>query len=67
MQELIVKFEAEILRLKWLTAFTNLETAVRRYALAQKREPRRENHLVGKAGFRPDQLRVPAGNPDGGQ
>jgi hypothetical protein len=53
MQELIFKFETENLRLKWRTTLIELETAVRRYNLALK--------------FRPDQLRVPAGNPDGGQ
>jgi hypothetical protein len=56
MQTLIRKFEAEIAPLKWHTALTNLETAVRRYALAQR-----------KANFNPLQPRVPAGNPDGGQ
>jgi hypothetical protein len=56
MLHLLSKFEAEILRLKWLTAISNLEAAVRRYALAQR-----------KANFNPLQPRVPAGNPDGGQ
>ena len=53
MRELIFKLDTEIHRLKWHTALANLETALRRYALAPK--------------FRPDQPRVPAGNPDGGQ
>jgi len=53
MHELIFKFEAEILRLKWLTALNNLETAVRHYNLALK--------------YSPTQPRVQAGNPEGGQ
>jgi hypothetical protein len=56
MQELIFKFESEILRMKWRTALVDLETAVRRHRLAQQ-----------KANFNPAQPRVPAGNPDGGQ
>jgi hypothetical protein len=61
MHDIVRTFEAEILRLKWHTALANLETAVRRCALAERRQ------LASKAGFRPDQLRVPAGSPDGGQ
>jgi hypothetical protein len=51
MQELIFKFETEILRLKWQTALIDLETAVRRCHLAQQ-----------KANFNTAQPRVPAGS-----
>jgi hypothetical protein len=46
---------ANILRLKWLAAAARFEIALRNHDRALK------------AGFRPDQLRVPTGNPGGGQ
>jgi hypothetical protein len=61
MHDILFEFQTEILRLKWLTALNDLETAVRRHHTARLRA------LADKAGFRPDQPRVPAGNPDGGQ
>lgn len=47
--------EAGVLRLKSLRAATRFEIALRR------------NDRALKAGFNPDQPRVPRGNPDGGQ
>lgn len=47
--------QASILRLKWLAASAKFEIALRNHDRALK------------AGYRPDQPRVPAGNPDGGQ
>ena len=47
--------KAALLELKWLRATTRFELAARRYELALK------------AGFRPDQLRVPRGQREGGQ
>jgi hypothetical protein len=48
-----------LLRLKWLAAATRFEIAMARHDRALK--------LAYKAGFNPDQPRVPKGNPDGGQ
>jgi hypothetical protein len=45
--------EGGLLRLKWLAAATRFELALLRHDRALK--------------YRPDQPRVPAGNPDGGQ
>lgn len=45
--------------LKCLAAETRLERAMRRHALALQ--------IVSKAGFKPDQPRVPKGDPDGGK
>lgn len=47
--------KAGLLHLKWLRDATRLEIAVCRHELALK------------AGFKPDQPRVPKGNPEGGQ
>lgn len=47
--------ESGLLRLKWLRAATRFELAMRRHDRALK------------AGFNPDQPRVPAGVPEGGQ
>ena len=51
--------EGGLLRLRWLAAATRFEIALRRHDRALKQ--------AYKAGFNPDQPRVPAGNPDGGQ
>jgi hypothetical protein len=51
--------EGGLLRLQWLAAATRFEIALRRHDRALK-------HAC-KAGFNPDQPRVAAGNPDGGQ
>ncbi len=51
--------ESGLLRLKWLAAATRFELAMLRYDRALK--------LALKAGFDPNQPRVPRGNPDGGQ
>ena len=48
-------FEAGLLRLKWLAAATRFEIALARHDRALK------------AGFNPNEPRVPRGNPDGGQ
>jgi hypothetical protein len=56
MHDILFKFEAEILRLKWRTALNDLETAVSRRHTAHLRA------LADKAGFRPDQPRWPAGS-----
>jgi len=50
---------SNLLRLKWLVAATRFEMAMRRHDRALK--------LAYKYGFNPDQPRVPAGDPDGGQ
>jgi hypothetical protein len=51
----LAQIESGMLRLKWLAAATRLEIAF-------------WNHYWAlKAGYRPDQPRVSAGNPDGGQ
>jgi len=50
---------SNLLRLKWLVAATRFEVAMRRHDRALK--------LAYKCGFNPDQPRVPAGDPDGGQ
>jgi hypothetical protein len=47
--------EGGLLRLKWLAAATRFEIAMRRHDRALK------------AGFNPDQPRVPRGQPEGGQ
>ncbi len=47
--------EGGLLRLKWLAAATRFELALLRHDRALK------------AGFKPDEPRVPRGNPDGGQ
>lgn len=51
----VAGIEACVRRLKWLAAATRFEFALRRHALALK------------YGFNPDQPRVPAGDPAGGQ
>jgi len=47
--------ETDILQLKWLSAAARFGISLRRHERAQKN------------GFRPDQPRVPRGDPDGGQ
>jgi hypothetical protein len=51
--------ESGLLRLKWLAAATRFELALRRHDRALK--------YAYKAGFNPDQPRVPKDNPGGGQ
>lgn len=51
----LASIRSELLRLKWHVAAIRFEIAMRRHALALK------------AGFNPDQPRIPAGGPHGGQ
>ena len=51
----LAAIESGLIRLKWLAAAARLQLAMRQHALALK------------AGFDPNQPRVPAGNPDGEQ
>jgi hypothetical protein len=55
----LLDLKAEILKLHSDLAFERFKRTYSRWA--------HEQELRRKAGFRPDQLRVPAGNPDGGQ
>jgi hypothetical protein len=55
----LLDLRADLAQLKFDLAFERFKRTYLRWA--------REQELRRKAGFRPDQPRVPAGNPDGGQ